>query len=244
MTSKTDDKIWDEGTCCPDYDFWRRAAYWTPEEGVALMLEKEPRKFNSETLKAAPEKNRLVGLFHTWLELSKRAVEAEILSAKPNPEEFLEWIYPVWYENETEDRLSIFLDTNFQKLSFIDYKTSYENLEIVHRAELKRTEKLQDEVWDLDERLEAESEKSSDNLGAKPKTRKFDNRERNSLLKILLSVAISKYRYKPDDKKSPTSKNIETTTLECGLDVTDETIRSFLREATNGFPEVREIFED
>jgi len=174
------------------------------------MLEKEPTQFNSEALRNAPDNNRIVGLFHKWLELSERAADAGVITPKPNPTEFLEWIYPLWYQNDDDFPLGILSDGPYYRLSFIDYKTSYENLEIVHRAELKRTESLQEEIWELSELLESEMERVPDNFTAKSKVRKFDNRERKSLLKILLSVAISKYRYMIDDKKSSTAKNCLT----------------------------------
>lgn len=208
------------------------------------MLEKEPTQFNLESLRNAPDTNRIVGLFYKWLELSERAADAGIITLKPNPSEFLEWIYPLWYQNDDNFPLGILSEGPYSRLSFIDYKTSYENLEVVHRAELKRTEGLREEVWELNDLLKSELKRAPDDFGAKLKVRKFDNRERKTLLKILLSVAISKYRYKLGDKKSSTAKNIETTTLECNLGVTDETIRAFLKEATIGFPEAFEIFED
>lgn len=55
--------------------------------------------------------------------------------------------------------------------------------------------------------------------------------ERNSLLKIVLGMAMAGYSYDPAAARSPVTKEIETDLTTRGMRVTDDTIRAYLKEA-------------
>lgn len=55
--------------------------------------------------------------------------------------------------------------------------------------------------------------------------------ERNSLLKIVLGMAMAGYSYDPAATRSPVTKEIETDLTTRGMRVTDDTIRAYLKEA-------------
>jgi hypothetical protein len=76
------------------------------------------------------------------------------------------------------------------------------------------------------------------------KSRVFDERQRKTMLKILLSLAVNKFRFNPNNKRSSASKNIASTTELCGLSVTDETIRDHLKSAVAEYPKIRNLFEE
>lgn len=245
--------IWDEGECLPDFDFWKRTAYWTIEEGVALTLGKEPRRFNSDTLANAPRDNPAVSSFFEWLELANRAISVAHLSDEPTPSVFLEWramteiggnseVIKSGNPGDYHALLFLMENDNGNPFSFINYKESYLNLEAAYIAKCKRLTELEGIEWELNDlwgQIEAGEHDTK-----KPKNREgLDNRKRKSLLKIVLSTALTKYHFKPIKPKNSAPKNMETATLECGLHVTDETIRSLLREAVECFPEVLDLFE-
>lgn len=237
-------EIWDEGECLPDHDFWKRTAYWTIEEGVALILDKEPRKFNSKSIHNAPCDNPTVSTFFEWVELANRAVAVSKLSEKPTPSEFLEWKAITTFGEEGDVGSIYFLEQDRgNPFSFVDYKESYLNLEKLYRAKRERLEELEGIEWeynDLWDQIEAgELKKNSKN-----KRKDLDGRKKKSLQKIILAIAINKYRFDPRKMKSSAPKNIESATAECGLLVTDETIRSHLREAVECFPEISDYFEN
>lgn len=235
-------QIWEPGECIPNYEFWRRASYWTVEEGVALFLDKEPRLFNSEALKDAPRDHPTVNTFFEWLELATRATHVSRLSTTPTPEEFLEWRKALGADWNRDEIQALFLEEqdDGNPLSAIDYMASYFALEAAYQTALKRNQELQDE---LDEHafcmLNSDFE-----IETKPRRSGFDDRQRKSLLKIVLPLAISKYRFNPKFSKNAAPKNMEGATTECGLTVTDETIRNHLKEAVQLFPEILDLFEN
>jgi hypothetical protein len=55
--------------------------------------------------------------------------------------------------------------------------------------------------------------------------------ERNSLLKIILGMAMAGYKYDPAASRSSVTKEIETDLTTMGMRVTDDTIRGYLKEA-------------
>ena len=55
--------------------------------------------------------------------------------------------------------------------------------------------------------------------------------ERNSFLKLLVGMAIKGYAYDPSAKRSTAPKEIETDLAQLGLQITDDTIRKYLKEA-------------
>ncbi len=236
-------QIWDDGECLPDYNFWKRTAYWTVEEGVALTLDKEPRLFNRETLKNAPNEVPIVSSFFEWLELANRAIAKSKLPDQPAPEDFLEWRKQTEFDDDGDDLAAFMRDQEFGKLlSFIDYKESYLNLEKAYRTKCKRLEELENLEWEYND-LWDQIETGKFEESSEKKRVNFDGRKKKSLQKILLAVSVIKYRFDPRKLKSSAPKNIESATEECGLLVTDETIRSHLREAADSFPEIIDFFE-
>lgn len=146
-------EIWDDGECLPNYDFWKRTAYWTIEEGIALTLDKEPREFNAKTLETAPRDIPVVASFFEWLELGARAVSKAKIAEMPLPSEFLEWRamtdlsgqVGALHNGVETDSYPMFLLENDKgtPFSFIDYKESYLNLETAYTAKCKRIESLE-----------------------------------------------------------------------------------------------------
>lgn len=58
-------------------------------------------------------------------------------------------------------------------------------------------------------------------------------RERSTLLKLVLGMAIEGYRYAPDAARSEAPGEIAGDLQKHGLDVSDDTVRKYLKEATN-----------
>lgn len=57
-------------------------------------------------------------------------------------------------------------------------------------------------------------------------------RERNTLLKLVIGMAIKGYRFDPNASKSAAASEIANDLADLGISVTDETILKYLREAT------------
>lgn len=77
-----------------DYQHWVRVLRWTPEEAVALSMEKDPRIVNSVTLKLRGlrfQHSAFEREYSQRLQLAERAIEAGAFSANIEPDRFLNW---------------------------------------------------------------------------------------------------------------------------------------------------------
>jgi len=78
-----------------------------------------------------------------------------------------------------------------------------------------------------------EFEKAIDgeNQEAKP----FTTTERDSLLKMVIGMAVKGYLYNPDGTKSSTPKEIVNDLTDLGIELSDDTVRKYLKQAANAF---------
>ena len=233
-----------------DYDFWTRAAYWTVEEGAAISMGLNPNIKNlTETVESSQaEKLKQI------TDLAKRAQKVDALGEFPHPVEFLEWLCSIDFVDITASLLRDGSEASFftsidrrnrghwdSTFSFIDYKLSYEALEKIYFIQRDKLQELQRENWEYMEEFEGiEIEQYA--RTQKPKI--FEERQRKTMLKLLLAIAIEKYRFNPTLERSSVPKNIEATTDLYGLNVTNETIREYLKKAVSEFPSVLNLFGD
>lgn len=59
---------------------------------------------------------------------------------------------------------------------------------------------------------------------------KLDGRERDSILSLIISMAKAKYKYDPEDERSPATKAIQKDVELNGLEISDATVLKYLRE--------------
>jgi hypothetical protein len=68
-------------------------------------------------------------------------------------------------------------------------------------------------------------------IGGQSTDESLSTKERNTLLKIIVGMAIKGYAYDPASAKNDAPKEIESDIAKLGMSVTDDTIRKYLKEA-------------
>ena len=68
---------------------------------------------------------------------------------------------------------------------------------------------------------------------AAPEEKPVHPRERNTLLRLVIGMAIYGYGYNPQSKKNTAVKEITSDLARAGLDVSEQTVRNYLNEASN-----------
>jgi len=66
-------------------------------------------------------------------------------------------------------------------------------------------------------------------------SRPQSTRERDSLLKLILGMALGGYGFDPNASKSPTPKEIADDLATHGISITDDTVRKYLKESARAF---------
>lgn len=75
-----------------DFSHWARAAYWSAEEAVALILGKGPKRVNLINLDEYRTRvSPFIQRFKNLKELIDRAIEAEVVPKQPTPRQWVEW---------------------------------------------------------------------------------------------------------------------------------------------------------
>lgn len=197
------------------FDYWAKASFWKIEEATALLLERNPKVVTLEAAKADRKGSRIGRSFKDLHELLRRAYLARQIGEKSTPGRLLAWAkrnrIPVPADLETAVR-----DHGHQ---VADWKTAFD-------------QKQQDAVG-LQERLAVLEQ----NRAASPSPQQeLGTRERESLLRLIIGMAVKGYAFAPHSGRSAVPKEIANDLELLGIPLSDDTVRKYLREGTELLP--------
>tara|TARA_R110002126_G_scaffold213048_4_gene359588 strand:+ start:9470 stop:10495 length:1026 start_codon:yes stop_codon:yes gene_type:complete len=240
----------------PDADanfaYWAAASYWTPEEGVCLLLSKEPRKVSWEKLSSLVTISPFAKSFQDHREIVRRAIVMGQLFNKTIPTFFLAWAermhlaVPVEMKEEIEklglqicdwkmvaDQRQEKIDGLEEQIRLADERNSEQSkaISIYDDAALQASERANAALAEKDKRiaeLELQADSNTNQSAA--------NRERQSLLRLVIGMAIKGYAYDPRATRTKTSQEITNDLQLLGLTLDVDTVRKYLNEAKELLP--------
>lgn len=123
----------------PDYAHWAKMAYWTTDEGIALLLGRSPHFLEWEKVKnvASP----VIWQFAKIRETAKRAVHFKTLNANERPGSFIAWAKRFDLPLPAELEAQVALYGHF----IGDWYTNYQALQELYQALQKNYEVLKDQ---------------------------------------------------------------------------------------------------
>ena len=228
-----------------DFTHWAKATYWRLEEAVALSFGKSPEVVNWKKLEQYKDVSPFAAKYGKIRDLATRAKHGKQLYDPVYPGIFLAWAKrnDIGYPEELEE-----LVTRYGQ-NIGDWKTAYDNLKEVFDA-LKAQF---DELMDKTERISAERDERTSALveerdallnrvaelsaSGKP----LNPKERESVLKLIIGMAIKGYSYDPNMSRSPTTKEIADDLAKTGLTISEDTVRKWLKEGAELLPRDREL---
>ena len=199
--------------CDPDFDFWCKASSWTMEEAVALTLGKEPRRVTWENIRHDEKFSPFVKEFKLRLELSRRAeISGEL------PIGFSSFQFVLWAKNlELSYPPELEVVVTRASGNRPDWKAKYEEEAAAHAATKQQMYGHRTVISDAP---------------LKP----LNAKERESLLKMVIAMAVEKFGYDVDAAKSPTTDKIAGAVRKHGMTLDDDTIRKYLQEGRDLLP--------
>lgn len=246
-----------------DIAHWSRMSVWSLDEAVALSLGKDPRKVNWDRVKDHVDDSRFAAIYRAQRQIFHSAKIAGQLWDSTIPGVFLAWAERMnvemppalvdaikalgvqiadWksaYERQKataekaeaealeEKKASIKLmadhGTYIQKLS-IDYSKIIDG----YRAKISDLEQT------LSQQIEAV--KAAQVAPPKSKGKSFGARERESLLKLVIGMAVEAYRYDPKANRSDIIGEIAGDLEKVGIPLDADTVRKYLYEARDLLP--------
>jgi hypothetical protein len=188
-----------------DVSRWAKMAYWAPDEAVALSLGRDPRFANWENLQQLVQSSRFAYSYAAQREIVMRAKDMGQLWGKTPPALFLAW---------AERRQFSMPDDLSEAVKAIgtpavDWKMLFDQSQLQVEALSKRIAELE----------------GDNSLG---EAERLDPRERESLLKLVIGMAIQGYSYDPHSKRSSTVSEIASDLHLKGISISEDTVRRHL----------------
>lgn len=196
-----------------DHAYWSKMPLWSMDEAVTLSLDRAPEAVKWSDLRGYVSNSPFAFQFSRRREMVERAAVARDLSFPVRPADFVQWA-------RTHDiELPAALDGALPSADpAVDWKAA-------HAAEVEQHNVTRADL----ERLKAEAERISADKG-------LSQRERSTCMKLIIGMAVKKYRHDAATTRSSTATNIANDLHELGIDIDVDTVRKWLREAAGELP--------
>jgi hypothetical protein len=206
-----------------DFHEWARKGYWSAEECVALIFRKDPHQCNRQKIEDIFPADLVEPFAQNYI-----AAHEQILAAQRNkelperirPTEFLAWARQ--YKNDFSYFLVPYLlekAVSANDLDIAQLQDRYENLR-------RENQELRYEV----ERLRNNSP------SPEKEVKEVSPRERISMYKLIVGMAMDGYGWVPTAARSPVPKEISVCLKDKGLHLDEDTVHKYLHEAKDVLP--------
>lgn len=218
-----------------DFDFWSKASYWKIDEAIALSLGKSPQIVKLKVVQVhsmpgtqgLPPSPLAVEYVKRW-ELAHRAVITKQLHDPVLPTFFLAWArrLELAVPAELTERIER------QGLVIADWQDAYKK----QKALAEDLQKLNAELAEARLRALAERDEAREALTIQagkisPRQQEVAPRERDTLLKLVIGMAIGGYGYTPTAGRSDATPVIAADLDAHGIGLDMNTIRKWLKTA-------------
>jgi len=221
-----------------DFTHWSRAAYWRLDEAVALCFGKSPGRVNWETVKTHTQTSAFAVQYARLRDLVNRAKDVEQLYEPVEPHVFIAWTKRVGisFPKDLEERVTAIDDT-------IDWKAAHDAAVEAHDKHTKSLHAQLEQTAQERDALQAKL-KELENRWLSSTERELKPRERDSLYKLVIGMAMKGYRYNPNALKNLAVSEIASDLELLGIGLSDDTVRKWLLEAAQLLsPEAAENLE-
>jgi hypothetical protein len=198
------------------FQFWSRAELWSLSECAALINGRNPEAVTERRIEADQSQSKISISLKQTLDLLERARTSGTLHFSNNPKKLIDWL----------ELKHIEMPPGLKKLVLQRSTTPF-----TLRDENKR---LKEELSAIEANHMTAVRESSVSKGEKP----VGPRERDSLLKLILGMAIEGYSYDPKATKSAHISEIASDLQIVGLALDEDTVRKYLNEAKALFSDV------
>lgn len=219
-----------------DFDYWSKMAHWSIDEAIALSLGRSPQIVNMKSVQPylAPDLDRTPASpfaveYARRMELAKRSVTWKQLFDPVLPSLFLAWSRRL--ELGVPAELTRAVEARGPWLA--DWKDMYDEMKVVCEGWQRTSQGQAAKIVGLTDALaQATSERDALSEQAKaPRKADLSTRERETLFKLVVGMAVRGYRYDPEAARNDAPGEIAGDLASLGIEVTDDTVRKWLKEA-------------
>jgi len=233
-----------------DFDHWSKAAHWTLDEAVALSFGKAPERVNWETVKPLVHVSAFAFQYQRRRDLALRAKLWKQLFDPVLPGFFLAWAKRTGLEVSSDLEAAV----TARGVLVADWRSHYEDLNAkydelhrtwenkydeLHKRYMEVSEDKNRVIADLHQQLadaEAKAASAQSAIRPDPREKPLATRERDSLLKLVVGMAMGGYGYDPDASRSEQPAAIATDLATNGVSLDVDTVRKWLKQASELLP--------
>ena len=252
------ERFYNQPGSAADFKYWAKLSYWSLEEIVALSLGRDPKTVNWQSIGRFYSDSEFVRQYDQHRTIVNRAKAMGQLWEQTIPNVAVAWARRM--RLEIPDQLAAEIDAlgiqvadwkslfDQQQKDFSDLKIVLTNEREKYLQAMKESAKFQEEYsakasstitgyQNIVESLEAKNRELTDALdqpqkcGSDAKNRDIGTRERDSLLKLIIGMAIDGYGFDVKAARSPIARELSDNLQRLGLSLSDDTIRAYLNEA-------------
>jgi hypothetical protein len=222
-----------------DFEHWSKAAHWTLEEAIALSFGKAPERVNWEKIKPYVQSSRFAFEYQRRLDLALRASRCNQLYDPVLPGIFLAWAKRSDLPCPPELEAAV----TARGVQVADWKKLFDELRARYDQTNEQWTQMINERDAVIEHLAARlNELQQTAAGVAPSVpqpapeKSIGTRERESLLTLVIGMAVGGYGYDPKASRSPQPSEIAGDLARCGVSLDVDTIRKWLKEAAELLP--------
>jgi hypothetical protein len=220
-----------------DFAYWIKAAHWTLDEAIALSFGRAPEHVSWEKLKSLVQTSRFAFEYQRRRELALRACQWEQLFDPVLPGVFLAWA------RRTDVSIPPDLEAAVAAhgVQVADWKSLFDRLKASTDEQYAQLQSLCDRQalkiqHLLDQIKELETQFASAREQAPSLEKPLSTRERDSLLKLVIGMAMGGYGYVPTANRSEQPAVIEADLARQGVPLDVDTIRKWLKRGAELLP--------
>jgi hypothetical protein len=219
-----------------DADHWSKAAYWSLDEATALSFGRAPDIVKWDTVKAYTQISPFAHKYEWLRDLILRAQGAQQLFDPVLPGFFIAWAKrnKINFPPELETAVVA------HGAQVADWKSYYDDLSIKYDEALRlldeRTKRnIDDQATHAALKVRIAELEAKLNAAPLPE-RGLSGKERESVLKLVIGMAVKGYSFNPTVARSTAASEITSDLAELGLSISDDTVRKWLKEAAELLP--------
>lgn len=196
-----------------DVTRWAKMPFWTLDETVALSLGRDPKFASWESVKNLVDVSPFAAEFASQREIVMRAITMRQLREKAPPVRVIAWAEDIQF-HMPEDLIE-----TVKALSppDVDWRKLFEQSQAKVQAQTAQIEELARDK-------------------SRPENGRIGTRERESLLKLVIGMAVGAYEFHPRDGRRGIAKIIAHDLASAGLPMDEDTVRKYLAEGKERLP--------
>jgi hypothetical protein len=232
------ERFFNQPHAAADFDYWSKIAHWTLDEAVALSFGKAPELVNWPTISKYLQLSPFAVEYSRRRELALRAAQWKQLF-----DPVLPGIYLVWAKELEIEVPTALVEAVKKRGPIQDWKSLFDELKMTHtkrEASWTALDVAKNRTIAARDRVVAALEERVRHLEAQqstqPPQKQLGTRERESLLKLVIGMAVGGYGYESTARRSEQTTAIADDLLRAGVPLDADTVRKWLREAAELLP--------